>query len=242
MKEELNAIGFDEKETEIYLALLKNEKANVSKLLKHTQIERRTIYDVLERLIQKGRASFHEENGTRFYHAISPEILLEDLNQKQQDFQKIIPQLENLQEFPKQATVEVLKGLQGLRMMFLDVIKSGEEHYSFGNITPLIEEKRYARIVNQFLEEMAKRKMTEKILYTKGDSITKKKGSQYREVEKNEVAPTPTLVYGDVVTMYLYTEPMTIFRIRSKELATTYKQYFNHFWKLAKKNQIFSGN
>jgi len=61
MKEQLLAIGFGNKDAEIYLALIKFERANISELIKKTSIERRTIYDVLERLIQKGWASFSEE-------------------------------------------------------------------------------------------------------------------------------------------------------------------------------------
>jgi sugar-specific transcriptional regulator TrmB len=235
MKEILRNIGFDDKETDIYLALLKIEKASVSELLKHTQIERRTIYDVLERLIQKGRVSFFEENGTRKYTAVQPAVLLEDLEQKQKEFKNIIPQLEHMNASTDEIKLEVLKGLQGLRTIFLEIVNQNEEHLAFGDIKPLIVEERYSKPVKKFLQIVESKNLKEKIIYEKGDPITKIKGGEYRAVEKSLVFPTPTIIYGDVVTQYIFTEPLTIIKITSKEVANTHRQYFEHFWKMAKK-------
>jgi len=54
-------------------------------------------------------------------------------------------------------------------------------------------------------------------------------------VDKKIAFPTPTLIYGNVVTQYVYTDPITIIKTTSKEITNTHKNYFNHFWKLAKK-------
>ena len=237
MKEVLRNIGFDEKETEIYLALLKQGKSTVNNILKHTQIERRTIYDVLERLIQKGKVSFYEENNTKTYSAISPEIILEDLQQRQNEFKRILPSLSKVQFNPKEATVEVLKGVKGLRTIFLDVIKREKEHYVFGDISPLVYEERYAIPTKQFLEALKEKKLTEKVIYKEKDKITKIPKSDYRSVKKDLVFPTPTMLYDDVVTQYIFTDPLTVIKITSKEFFETHKKYFDYFWDLAKKSE-----
>ena len=237
MKEQLLAIDFDDKEADIYTALLKLDNASVSELLKNTSIERRTIYDVLERLIQKGRASYFEENNTRKYKAISPEIILEELKHKQKEFEAIIPKLQSLQETPSGAKVEILKGLKGLKAIFIEAIQAEQTHYSFGDLSPLMYEEKYAKEVAKFLKEIDKKGMKVKILYGKGDPIKKIKGGEYRTVNKEDIAPSPTLICGDVVTQYIYTDPITIIKITSKEVSETYKQYFNHFWKLAKRDK-----
>jgi sugar-specific transcriptional regulator TrmB len=235
MKEVLEAIGFDEKEITIYLALLKVGQASVNELLQQTQIERRTIYDVLERLVQKGRASFYEENKRRVFMPTKPEVLLLDLEQKKESFKQIIPKLTQLEMQPKEVKVELLKGTQGLQTIFHEVIQKKCNHIAFGNISPLIYEKRYARIVKTFLQANEEQGLQEKIIFTKGDPINKIKKGQYRAVEKALVFPTPTLIYGNVVTQYIYTEPLTIIKITSDEVARTHKKYFEHFWKIAEK-------
>jgi len=233
MKEQLEAIGFDKREAEIYIVLSKLGKATVTELMKHTEIERRSIYDVLERLVQKGRTSFVEENGTRVYSPISPDIILADLKHQGEEFEKVIPQLKSLEE-PQTAKVEVLKGKKGLMAIFHEIIESGELHCSWGDLSPLIFEKEYDRIVKKFLNEVEKRGMGEKIIYAKGEPINKIKKGEYKAVDKKDIPPTPTLIYGDVTTHYIYTTPLTIIKISSKDITKTNRQYFEEFWNKAK--------
>jgi len=234
MHKELQAIGMDNKEIEIYLALTKDSASNIAMLLKSTTIERRTIYDVLERLMQKGLASYYEENGKKYYIATKPEIILEDLHQKQEDLKKIIPQLQNLPNIPTNTKVEVFKGLKGLRTIFLDIINSGEIHYSFGNITPFNRDERYVPIVKRFLSALEQKNIKEKIIYAKGDPIKKIKNGEYRSVDLKLIPPTPTVIYGDVTVQYIFTEPITIIKITSKDITSTNKKYFETFWNMAK--------
>ncbi|MCF7798856.1 helix-turn-helix domain-containing protein [Candidatus Woesearchaeota archaeon] len=237
MRDELQAIGFDEKETDIYLALLRYERASVTELLKVTNIERRTIYDVLERLIQQGRASYFHENNTRMYQATAPEVVLEDLKQKEQEFEKVIPQLKELVETTQEIKVEILKGTQGLQTIFMDMITNKLEHYAFGDISPFIYEETYKKIVNKALQELERLGIGEKIIYAQGDPITTITTGEYRAIDKKLITPTPTILYGNTVIQFLTAEPLTIIKITSKDIATTHKQYFNYFWKLAQENK-----
>lgn len=234
MKDVLRRIGFDEKEITIYLALLKSGKASVSELLKHTQIERRTIYDVLERLVQKGYASYYEENKKRVFVPTKPEIILTELEQNKIMFENIIPKLTQLEGSPKDAKVEILKGIKGLTTIFYEIIEQKREHLAFGDIKPLIVEERYSRLVKHFLRSMVEKGLKEKIIYPKGEPVNKVKGGDYRAVDKELVFPSPTLIYGDVVTQYIYTDPLTIIKITSKEVADTHRKYFDYFWNLGK--------
>lgn len=232
MKEILLSIGFDEKEADIYIALIKTGKASVNDLLKKTSIERRTIYDVLERLIQKGRASYFEENNTRKYLPTKPELILQDLREKENGFKELLPQLRSLQEEPTQARVEVLKGVHGIKILFLEIIACRRTHYLFGDLRPL--NKEYRHMTTKYLRELEKADGKEKMIYTKGDfDLIRIKGGEYRAMRPELIPPTPTVIYGDTVVQYIYTKPITIIKITSKEIAKTHKEYFNHFWKLA---------
>jgi len=235
MKKELQAVGFDDKESEIYMALAKLGNADIAGLLKNTSIERRTIYDILERLVQKGLASYHEENNKRVYTPTDPTIIAEDLQQKEKDFRNIIPQLTNLNNAPETARVEIFRGINGLRTIFLDIVNSKEEHYSFGNITPFIEDERYTPIVSRFLKMLERNQVKEKIISAIGEDVKRIKGGIYRSLEKSMIPPTPTIIYGNVTVQYIFTEPVTIIKITSKEIADTNRKYFETYWKLSKK-------
>lgn len=230
MKEQLLQVGFSEKDSEIYLSLLKSEKASIADLMKKTSIERRTIYDVLERLIQRGWASYFEENNKKYYLATNPELILKDLEQKNQEFGKIIPELKSLKEIKSETKVEILKGVKGLRTIFLEIINLHEMHYSFGNIAPFISDKQYTPAVKEFLEYLEGRNIKEKVIYPKGEPIKKIKLGQYKALDKNLIPPTPTIIYGNVTAQFIFTDPITIIKITSKEITDTNKKYFDTFW------------
>jgi sugar-specific transcriptional regulator TrmB len=234
MFEILESIQFDEKEANIYVALLKEGNSSVSELLKHTKIERRTIYDVLERLIQKGRVSYYVENNVRKYDAIDPEVILDEYQRKGESFKKIIPNLQSLHKVPKDAKVEILKGVQGLNIIFHEIINGKHEHFAFGDISPFISEEKYKRVVNKFLLHLKEQKLKEKIIHEKGQPVKKIPQGTYKGIEREFIPPSPTIIYGNVITQYIYTDPLTIIKITSKEIAQTHKEYFNYFWKLAK--------
>lgn len=232
MKEQLLAIGFNDKDAEIYLALIKLEKANIAEIMKTTSIERRTIYDVLERLIQKGWASYFEENGKKYYLPTKPEIILQDLENKKENFQKIIPKLNSLKEKSSEAKVEILKGTKGLRTIFMEIINLHETHYSFGNITPFISDEKYVPAVKDFLSYLEERSVKEKVIYPKGENIVKIKGGQYKELDEKLIPPTPTIIYGDITAQFIFTDPITIIKISSPEITKTNKKYFDTFWNM----------
>lgn len=232
MKEQLISIGFSDKDAEIYLALIKLGRANLVEIIKKTPIERRTIYDVLERLIQKGWAGYFEENGKKYYLATNPEIILKDIEQKNKEFEKIIPELTLLKEKSSEAKVEILKGVRGLRTLFLEIIHLKEIHYAFGNIAPFISDEKYTPTVKEFLEYLEGRGIREKIIYPKGESIKKIKGGQYKELDKSLIPPTPTIIYGDVTAQFIFTDPITIIKTTSKEITNTNKKYFDTFWNM----------
>ncbi len=232
MKEQLIQIGFGDKEADIYLALAKLGKANIAELMKKISVERRTIYDVLERLMQKGWVSYYEENKKKYYVPVKPELILEDLEHKKQEFKEIISKINLLKEKPSLTNVEIYKGVKGLKTIGLEILKSKSMHYSFGNIAPLMLNSVYAPLMKNFLETLEARKIKEKVIYTKGEQIKKIKGGQYKAINKESVPPTPTIIYDDITIQYIYTDPLTIIKITSSDIAKTNKKYFEMFWNM----------
>ncbi|MFW6283117.1 MAG: TrmB family transcriptional regulator [Minisyncoccales bacterium] len=232
MRQQLLEIGFQEKDADIYLALTTLKQATIADLIKKTSIERRTIYDVIQRLIQKGFASYFEENGKKVYLPTKPELILSELEQKKENFEKIIPKLKSLEESKEQARVEILKGVKGLKTIFTEIINSKQTHYAFGNIAPFISDEKYTSAVNMFLDYLEGRNVKEKIIYPKGEPIKKIKGGQYKPLDKSLIPPTPTIIYGNTTVQFIFTDPITIIKIENKEITKTHKKYFEGFWKL----------
>ena len=68
----LEEFGLTETEEKVYLSLVKLGESPASEIIKKTQLHRTTIYDVLERLIEKGLISFVTKNKIKYYLTASP--------------------------------------------------------------------------------------------------------------------------------------------------------------------------
>ena len=88
MYNELAQIGLTNNEAKIYSILLELGKTQVGVLSRKTGVHRRSIYDVLDRLIEKGLVSYIMENGKRFYLAADPKRIKEIMDETLQDISK----------------------------------------------------------------------------------------------------------------------------------------------------------
>ena len=88
-----------------------NENFSVSDLAEKAGLYRQVTYDTLKRLLEKGFVTTVKRGRTQLYKAAAPEIILESLNNKVDQFSQVIPQLNTLTSESKQpVSVEVFSG------------------------------------------------------------------------------------------------------------------------------------
>ena len=68
----LNNIGFNEKESKIYLALLETSAQPASVVARQAGINRTTTYLTLEDLLKKGLVNRFERKGIQYFEAVDP--------------------------------------------------------------------------------------------------------------------------------------------------------------------------
>ncbi len=144
--------GLSEKEAKVYVSLLELEIATAGEVAKKSEINRSSVYVVLELLKKRGFVSTSGDKDVLHYIAISPEMILktaEDLAVKQNEIRKkiddIIPELNALHKDTKiKPKVRVFEGKQGLINTFEDTLKSKEKlmriSSSVGNLFKIIPE------------------------------------------------------------------------------------------------------
>ena len=79
----LELLGLSPRESAVYYALLKSGPTTTSRIIKDTGIPSSKIYDVLERLIQKGLASYILVSGKKEFRATNPNKLMEIIEKKE---------------------------------------------------------------------------------------------------------------------------------------------------------------
>jgi sugar-specific transcriptional regulator TrmB len=240
----LQQTGLTNSEIKTYTTLLKTGSIKVGDLTKHLTLHRSRIYEALTRLSQKGLVSHITKNNTKYFQATNPDNILsylqeqkEKLKQKEKSIKKILPQLKT--QIPKAlptAQAQILIGKEGFKTMRKDVLKQKQTLYLIGAVGKEDEYLEY--FFPNFNKLRIKNKINWKILYdqnVKGKSITKLKFIQTKYLPKEYSSPTVINIYADRVVNVIWKDktPLCIMMI-SKEIAESYKKWFDFLWKKVK--------
>ena len=79
----LEALGLTPKEVDVYIALLGAESASISKLMADANVSRKSIYEILQKLLDKGLVKYTIQDNKKKFAAVSPERFLDILKEKQ---------------------------------------------------------------------------------------------------------------------------------------------------------------
>lgn len=230
---ELLQIGFTKNEASVYEELLKNPQSTVTNIAKSCNLDRRTIYDVIDKLFRKGHVSSQKINNTSFFSASDPKVLIEEFHKSQCAFVEKITAIQNSRKNHSDIDVNVFMGKQGIKLVIKEILDWGKMHYAFGSLG---ETRKYANIeINHFVSELKKRKIPEKILYEKGLKISKASTGEYKSLPSKQLPPISAVLYDDTVVLFIETINLFIIKIKNKKMFDSYLQYFQVLWELAGK-------
>ena len=237
-------IGLTKSEISVYLAILELGSCTTGKIVDKSGVSSSKIYEIMERLIQKGLASVVVERGIKHFEAASPERILDYLKEKkiklesqEQEVKKILPELQLKKMLAKYKTEAVLfRGMKGLETAFNDVfkvLKKGEKVYSF--VIGELDERMYNFFTRQY-ELRAKAGIKTRTIYSEY-------GRKYCELRKyikdnlGKVIPTamtsPATVttYGSKVILRMggWRDVIAVM-IDNKSLAESFLEQFDLLW------------
>lgn len=230
----LENLGLEEKEVKIYLSLLKLNQATATKISEETRVERTLCYSIIQKLIDKGLVSYIIENNVKYFKPAPPEKLMQDLKEKEEELKEIMPELISLTKFKQEKTkAEIYQGKEGMKTVLKDIIKQKKDYIVFG------EEGRFQETLpiysEQFMKKLEEENIKERVLVKEGQKdIVKSKNSQFKYISKEYFYPSSTVVYGNKIAILVWSEPFLTILIENKEVADSYRGYFELLWKIAK--------
>jgi len=243
----LEQIGLTKSEISVYLALLELGSSSTGKIVDKSKVASSKVYEILDKLIQKGLVSFIIKAGVKYFEAAPPDRIMDYMEEKEKRFnkqknelKKILPELELKQKTAKyKSEATIYKGLRGMETAFNDalkLLKSGDEHLAFG--IPKRSEP-VNRFFIKFNKERARRKIKNRIIFTEQARTDPKTASQtYPENNPlaeikftNEVIPAAINVFNDRVIIFPseVEEPLIIV-IDNKEIAESFRVQFERWW------------
>ena len=236
----LRQIGLTDYEAEIYLVLLSNGQISAYSVAEKAGLYRQVTYDSLKRLEEKGFVSSVIDGKTKVFKAIDPEMILEFLNEKTENFKQILPNLINVNKSSNHPlVVETFKGKNVVRIALRDIINSLKNNGGEVLCTAIDEDvpfSKYKSINEQYERDLLTYKIKERILIKKGSKGLFQRGSsKYKKIPERYFNPNPMQIYGDNIQILLWGNPDHLIIIRNKEIADSYRKQFELLWKIAKK-------
>jgi len=250
----LRDIGLTEAEIKVYLALLELGSTSTGPIVDKSGVSSSKIYEILERLIQKGLASFVIQSGIKHFEAADPKRILDYVEEKEsrlklqkKKVQEILPELLLKKQLSKSSEAKIFRGIKGLKTVFsetLDLLKKGDTFLAMG-----IPSR--TDTVNRFFVhwniERAKREIEGKFLFdsrAKGELQTLTKNNPLAEskfLPLGDLQPAAINIAGDRVIIFpseSEKDPLLIV-IDNKEIADSFRQQFNNYWN--QKASVLSG-
>jgi len=243
----LRKLGLSDGEIKVYSALLDIGVSSINNIHEKVGIDRRNIYDILNKLIERGFVSYIEENNKKVFKITNPEKILSyieekksNLNEIKQEISKVIPEIQQVYQSKKNDLfAEIFKGPEGVKAVWDDMLNYDAIYWiGSGMYVP----DRFPAYWNDWNKRRLKKNVKSYHLFRyekKEDYISFPvknmcTGAKFlpKEFSGN---PTVTAIYGNKVAQLLFGEYMNVFVIESKELAENYKKYHKYLWdKVAK--------
>jgi len=247
IKPALEKIGLTQGEIKVYLSLLELGSSTTGKITKKSGISGSKVYEVLERLINKGLANYITKNGVKYFEASSPNKILDYLEEKEDQIkeekiaiQKIIPEIILKQKKTTKSEAKIFTGFEGLKTANEDIIKTlkkGEEWLSMG----LTEQpKSWEIYFNKKQKIRAKKGIKLKHLLNEKykelhEQRKKLPFTEFKFLSKEFEMPTSTEIYADkVIIMILLKENPMAIMIENEAVANSFRKYFYALWENSK--------
>lgn len=231
---ELKEVGLSEGEIKVYSALVSIGPSSLIGIQEKTSIERRNIYDILNKLIGKGLVSYTTQDKIRVFQCAPPKNLMEKIISKEKkldELKKKIPQISSLYESSKpQIRAEVFRGKGGIRAIFEDTLNCKEVYFIGGGHYVIDFLPKYWLSYN-LRRIKSKIKWINLWRYELRNEATPLKLEKIKVLPKEFSGnPNVIFIYGNKIANVLWGENPFAFVIESSEIADNYKKYHNYLW------------
>lgn len=246
----LEDIGLTKSEAKVYMALLDLGSATRGPIVEKSGVASSKIYELLEKLMQKGLVSVVIKKGVKYYEAASPTRVLDYLKEKEnriheeiETVKNILPNLELKQKLSKEkseiSVYKSMKGIETIYQIILNTLKKGEEYYIFGAVAGGVTETQRI-FLTKYHQKRFEKGIKLKLIFHKGIGYVQKpftnmKLADIKYMDPRLIGPAQTMIVKNKVIIILWSENPLGVIIENKEIADNYKKYFDFLWGMAKK-------
>ena len=247
----LQHIGLDEGRASVYLATLELGTAKALDIATKARIKRTAVYDILEKLRERGLISAIKKGSRYFYTAVNPVMVAEIVNRQREEIKKALPEFEARYKSAdaKRPTVRFFEDIEGMKTVSNETLESKEKLLRKFEVPPLSLKGREPDI--NFFEDYTNRRIERGIreqclrdLRPRGDIATLpelylRHGDEWlREVKylgKEQRITAPMVIWDNkvIVASFIGSDHYLLV-IESSGYADMMKMIFAALWKTAR--------
>lgn len=240
-EEILTQMGLIANEAKVYEALLQLGEASVQQISLKAAIHRRTVYDELKKLIEKGLVNESIVKGEKRFVATDPQRFLEILAEKEQLINTVLPQMRaKYKAVEQQEEARFFRGIEGFKLYLQAILEEGKDVHFIGAKAFWLD-PRLEHYVKRFDKERKKKGIKffhifDSEVKEQKPEILKLVGKPYKFLPPKYSSSTAVDIFGDYVVTFVGVKPGELedeplqFMLKSKKLAQGYKKYFDFLW------------
>lgn len=242
MRNTLQALGLNENEITVYLALLKEGLSPAGPLIKATQLHRMIVYNALEALKEKDLLRVSQQKRAKAFQARDPKVLLEKAEALLADTKNLLPKLESLRgDHEGIVDVKTLMGHDGFVVNLEEMTHSaakqkdktmriiggakGSDFYtaigawypSYQKLLKKLNIKKQLLAPASFSSDFKKKFVSEP-------------NSELKTMPKGLTSPTYTRITNEMVSIEIYKPKIVIIQIRNEAISKAYMESFKLLW------------
>jgi sugar-specific transcriptional regulator TrmB len=246
----LEEAGFTQGEIRVYISLLELGETTTGDIIRKSKITGSKVYEILDKLKEKGLISYIIKEKTKYFQASSPKRLLDYINKKQEDITKqkkdienLIPSLESIKQSkePNQ-TSQIFEGYEGIKTVFnliLETLQKNEEYYAF-SLGEELSNKNLILFLQNYHTKRISNGIKVKIIANSSEKQLFKQLSKLKDLQiryHTNPVPVGVFIFKGYVASFTFRENPTCFLIKSEQIFNSYKQFFEGLWTISKNNK-----
>jgi DNA-binding MarR family transcriptional regulator len=230
----LKSMGLSGKEARAYPALLSLGEATATKLAERSGITRTLIYEIADRLMEKGLVSSIVKEGTKHFSASEPDSLLREQEAKTERLREAMPDLKAIMAAGRKETrVEVFRGRKGLNSILRMIIDEGHGYDITGGGQEACHLFEHENRV--FAKRAEKAGIKGRILVRKGDDFFIGKLEGFRYLRPKLLSLVSNMVWGSKTAIFVWSEPYYAIVVDDEKVAESNRSTFDYLWDIAEK-------
>jgi sugar-specific transcriptional regulator TrmB len=238
--------NLNEKDTMVYLDLLKFGSSAASTISARTNIDRTTVYSVLKRLCKRGIVVEAPDRDKSLFLALDPNVftskIQSEIHRKQDELkmiESVIPDLRKLQnQFSGVPIFQIFQGEEAVISLYDQMVEKGTQQDAILTLQKLPSNiKRY--LMKDYIDKKLKRKLSSRVLIEDSSRAKKYKVLDYKSNRKTKLVPegvhkfeTEIIITDtDEVAMIDFQKDIVGVLIKSSTIHSTIKAVFDLVWK-----------